>query len=340
MKAAVIQPDYSLKIEEIPTPEPSTDDILIKVSCCGICGSDLHFLTSKTLPPGVVIGHELSGYIEAVGPDVTEWFKGDKVVAMPFDPCLACKRCKAGDTHHCKSGMSRSYGLGIKPGAFSEYMLVKPNMLYKIPENLDMKTASLTEPLAVALRAVNMSKIKNDEPVLVMGAGPIGVLTVQALKLSGVNYIFVSEPDPYRAEKSVQAGATKAFDPNKVLIGNEITRISGSLPGTVFECAGTASSMQEAALLVKSLGQIIMLGVHQGNVTIFPLIWFPKEINLRFSFGYTMAEFEQSLNILAGAPDIYETVVSDDLPLSQINKAFHLLRSPGHSKIIINCTDD
>ncbi len=339
MKTAVIQKDFTLKIEDHPTPVPGPEEILIKVSYCGICGSDLHFLESKIMPPGTILGHELSGVIVEAGDNVKDWKQGDKVVVLPFNPCMTCESCKKGDTHHCKEGLARSYGIGTNPGAFCDYMLVHPPMLFKVPEGLDMETASLTEPMAVSFHGFNMSGFKKGEHALVMGAGPIGLFCIYALKMSGASHIFVSEPDPFRAEMAKAAGADKVFNPKKDNIGNEMVNIAGKLPGYVFECAGTASSMQEASGMVGYHGHIIMLGIHQGNASIFPLLWFAKEIRLSFSFGYSKKEFEECLNLLAENTIEQDVVVSSVLPLSRINDGFNMLKEPGHSKIIVDCQD-
>lgn len=337
MKAAVIQKDFTLDIQDHPTPVPGPEEILIKVAYCGICGSDVHFLESKLMPPGTILGHEVSGHIVKTGNNVKNWKEGDKVVVLPFNPCMTCESCKKGDTHHCREGLVRSYGIGANPGAFSDYMLVHPPMLFKVPEGLDMKTASLTEPMAVSFHGINISGYKKGEPALVMGAGPIGLFCIYALKMAGAGDIFVSEPDSFRAEKAEAAGADKVFNPKQDNIRDDMVNLAGKPPGYIFECAGTASSMQEASGMVGQQGHIIMLGIHQGNVSIFPLLWFAKEIRVSFSFGYSKREFEDCLNLLGDNIVAHDVVVSSVLPLARINDGFNLLKEPGHSKILVDC---
>ncbi len=337
MKAALVQADQTLKVEEYPTPEPGPGDVLIKVAYCGICGTDIHLLDSGFIPAGCIIGHELSGHIDAVGEGVNGWKEGDRVVVMPLDPCFACEPCKRGDIQLCSEGIVRGYGLGINNGGFAQYMLAKPSMLFRIPDGLDMKVAALNEPWAVAVRGVNRSNFKIGEVALVMGAGPIGLLCIYALKIAGAGRIFVSEPDPYRAEKASAAGADGVFNPTKDNPGDEIQKRTGRAPDYVFECAGTEDTIQEAATLVKAHGQIIMLGVSPANASIFPLIWFAKEINLNFSLGYSLREFSDSISLLSRGVLDPEVVASDVVPLDEIGDAFKALHGSGHTKILIDC---
>lgn len=337
MKAAIIQNDKSLKIEERPAPTPGPGELVVKVAYCGICGSDIHMLDVGILPPGCIIGHELSGHISAIGPDVEGWNKGEAVVVMPLDPCLKCEPCRHGNIQQCSSGLIRGYGLGLNPGAFAQYMLVKPSMLFKLPEDMDLKLAALNEPWSVALHGVNSVNFKAGHQAVVMGAGPIGLLCLLALKASGASRVFVSEPDPYRAECARKAGADKVFDPNRTAVGGEVLELTGRPADFVFECAGSANSMQEATGICGSRGHIVMLGVHQGNVTIFPLMWFAKEITLNFNLGYNHMEFSEGIKLLYNGAVKRDAVVSDVVPLKDIDKAFKDLHGSGHSKILVDC---
>ncbi len=337
MKAALVQADKSLKVEECPKPEPGPGEVLIKVAYCGICGSDLHMLGSGLFPAGAIIGHEFSGHIAALGEGVTEWKEGAPAIVMPLGSCMTCEPCKRGDIQVCQAGLMGGYGVGMNPGGFTQYMVVKSSLLYRVPDGMDMKTATLNEPWSVAVRGVNQSKIKPGEHALVMGAGPIGLLCIFALKNIGAEKIFVSEPDPYRAERALSAGAVNVFNPKKENPGDKIQQITGNAPDYIFECAGTEDSMQEAALTVRSQGHIVMLGVHQGNVNIFPMIWFMKEISINFSMGYSLKEFGDSIDLLSKGVVNPNVVISDVVPLDDIGGAFKALHGSGHMKILVDC---
>jgi len=337
MKAAVVQPDRSLRIEEVPTPEASAGSVVVKVAFCGICGSDLHLLEAGFLPAGCVIGHELSGTVAQVGAGVQGWHEGDAVVVLPMDPCFACEPCRRGDVQICKGGVDRSYGLGTNPGGFSAYMRVRPSMLFRVPPGLGLREAALNEPWSVAVHGVNLSGFRMGASAAIMGAGPIGLLTLSALKAGGAVGIQVSEPDPFRAGKARAAGADLVLDPSHGSISALIQERTGGLPRFVFDCAGTATSFQEATDIADHHGVVTALGVPMGGASLFPISWFLKELRLAFSFGYSYSEFGSCLKLLAqGAVDA-DLVVSDVMPLAEIDEAFKRLRGSGHTKILIDC---
>ncbi len=337
MKAAIVQADGKLKVEECPAPEPGPGEIVVKVAYCGICGSDLHMAEVGIFPAGCIIGHEISGHVAALGEGVQGWSEGDPVVVLPIDPCLICEPCKRGDIQICQEGLARSYGLGVNPGGFGQYMRVRPSMLHPVPEDMDMRLAALNEPWAVAVRGVNLSDLRIGDQVVVLGAGPIGLLCVYALKIAGAVRVYVSEPDSHRADKALAAGAHQVFDPKKAPVADEIMKIAGRSPDVVIDCAGTEGSIEEAAAIAGRHGRVVALGVHMGNVTLFPMTWFMKELSLKFSLGYNLREFESGLEQLARGAVDPEVVVSDVVPLEEIARAFDVLSSTGHAKILVDC---
>lgn len=337
MKAAYFRRGGKFEVIDCPTPEPGPGEALVKVHYCGICGSDLHMVDGGMLPPDCIIGHELSGTVAAVGPGVEGHKEGDRVVIMPLDPCMSCAQCRQGNTQLCAEGMKRNYGLGILPGAFAQYMLVKPSMIFNMPDGLDMKTAAINEPWAVAVHAVDALDLFGDSLVLVMGAGPIGLLVLFALKRAGVENVYVSEPDPFRADKAAQTGPKMVINPKKDNPATIIPREEGRPPEIVFDCVGIKNSTQDASAIVGPKGKVLVLGVHMGPISIIPIICFAKEVAFIFSLGYQQQEFADTLGLLAGGAVDTEVIISDVMPLSGIGEAFDLLRQSGHTKILIDC---
>ena len=336
MKAAFVKSGGGLEVLECPTPKPGAGEILLKVAYCGICGSDVHMLQAGLLPPGCIIGHELSGYITAVGDGVEGWHEGEAVAAIPYFPCMVCDACKSGHTQLCVGGLDRSYGLGKNAGGFSQYMVVKPSALFKIPSGMDMKTAAINEPWGVAVHAVNMLELKLGAMGAVLGAGPIGLLTIYALKKTGA-YLYVSEPDKYRAGKAKAAGADVIIDPNAEEPFFAIMKSAGRTMDWAIDCAGTATSIQAAAGLVGPRGLVVVVGVHMGVARLAPIVCFYREARLYFSFSSNYREFGVALELLAGGAVNPEVVISDVMPLRDIDKAFKLISESGHSKILIDC---
>ncbi|MEW6441296.1 MAG: alcohol dehydrogenase catalytic domain-containing protein [bacterium] len=337
MKAALVQPDNSLKVSEVPSPEPGPGSLVVKVAYCGICGSDVHMLDAGMMPTGSVPGHELSGSIAAIGQGVEDWREGDPVVVLPLDPCFACEPCRGWNVSLCQDGVARAYGLGGLPGGFSEYMQVRPSMLFRVPDGMDLKTAALNEPWAVAVHGVNLSGFKVGGSAVVMGAGPIGLLCVSALQAAGAAGIYVSEPDPFRADKARALGVDAVFNPKTDYTGAAVQEKLGRAPEYVFDCAGTDSSMEEAAGIAGVHGHVVALGVPMRNTTLFPLPCFLKETRFSFSFGYTYREFGECLRLLGSGRVRPDVVVSGVMPLGEIGSAMKRLHGSGHAKILIDC---
>jgi len=337
MKAALVQSDASLKMADHPAPDAAPGNVVVKVAYCGICGSDLHMLEVGLFPEGCIIGHEFSGTVAAVGKGVEGWEVGDPVAVIPMDPCFSCESCRRGDTQICGEGLNRSYGLGANPGGFAQYVSVKPSMLFRIPDGVGMREAALNEPWAVVVHGVNLSGFRVGEPAVVMGAGPIGLLCLCALKAAGASRLYVSEPDPFRAQRARDIGVDLVVDPSKEMPSSVIREHAGRAPRYVFDCAGTETSAEEAAFISGRSGCVVLLGIPMGNATLFPVGWFMKEIKLIFSFGYTYLEFEHSLHMLARGAVKADTIVSGVMPLAEIGQAVEMLHGSGHAKILIDC---
>ena len=177
MKAAVYEGIRDVRVQTIPDPTPTPDDIVLRVKACGICGSDLHsYTTGAFITPGQVMGHEFSGEVIEVGRHVVDMAPGDRVTAMPFNACYHCAICLRGDYHLCRNlaGTAIAYGL---PGGFAEYLRVPRATLgrnvFKLPESLDDLTGATVEPLAVAVHAVGLANPEIGARVVVLGAGLI-----------------------------------------------------------------------------------------------------------------------------------------------------------------------
>ena len=337
MKAALVQADGSMKVSEVPTPEAAPGSVVVKVAFCGICGSDIHMLDAGLFPAGCIIGHEMSGFIADVGQGVEGWQEEDPVAVMPLAPCFSCEPCKRGDVQICQEGLTRSYGLGMNPGGFAQFISVSPSALFRIPNGLEPRGAALNEPWSVAVHGVNLSGFRIGEPAAVLGGGPIGLLCMFALRAAGASQVFVSEPDPFRAERARATGADLVVDPSKEFPADRFQEHAGKAPKFVFDCAGTETSTDEAAAIAGPYGRVVLLGVPMGNASLFPLRWFMRELQLLFSFGYTYAEFGGCLQVLARGAVEVDNVVSDVMPLAEVDHAFKLLHGSGHTKILIDC---
>jgi threonine dehydrogenase-like Zn-dependent dehydrogenase len=201
MRALEVTEERKLAEAELPAPEPQAGEVAIDVAFCGICGSDLHMLPSPAIAPGTVMGHEFSGTVAALGEGVEGWELGERVCVIPVDPCGECPNCLAGNEHLCVQAPLRGHGLGGRSGGFAERVTAPATSLFRLPEQVSDEHGALVEPLAVGVHAARLAELDPSEPVCVLGAGPIGVMTCLALRAEGFERLVVIEPGERRRER-------------------------------------------------------------------------------------------------------------------------------------------
>jgi (R,R)-butanediol dehydrogenase/meso-butanediol dehydrogenase/diacetyl reductase len=249
MKAAVWYGKEDIRLLDLPEPVVAPDQVKIKVRWCGICGSDVHEyregptiiskkphpLTGRSSP--IILGHEFSGDVVEVGGHIQRSHLGDRVTVNCLIYCGACPYCRAGEYNMCL----RLATVGLAwDGAFADYVVVPDYTVLKIPDPVTYEMASFAEPLAVAVRAVNRSRLKVGDTAVVIGAGPIGLLVLQVAKAAGSSQVFAVETIQVRRELAKQLGASEVFDPTGGDVGKEIAeRIEGLRAHVAFECVGS-----------------------------------------------------------------------------------------------------
>ncbi|HET7347280.1 MAG TPA: alcohol dehydrogenase catalytic domain-containing protein, partial [Acidobacteriaceae bacterium] len=190
MKSLLLEEYGKLAVADLPKPSPGEQEVLVRVAACGICGSDVHGYdgsSGRRIPP-LVMGHEASGVVEAVGPGVKEYRSGDRVTFDSTVYCGKCTYCKRGEVNLCdnRQVIGVSCGDYRRNGAFAEYIVIPERILYRLPAKMSYPEAAMLEATSVALHAVKVSGVKKGDTALVVGAGMIGLLTMQALKANGV----------------------------------------------------------------------------------------------------------------------------------------------------------
>src|SRR6202045_5345544 len=211
MKALLLTKYRSLEIAEVPTPVVGAGEVLIQVGACGICGSDVHGYdgsSGRRIPP-IVMGHEAAGRIAAVGAGVTGLAEGDRVTFDSTIYCGDCGFCRRGEVNLCdhRQVLGVSCGDYSRAGAFAEFVAVPARVVYKLPESISFAEAAMLEAVAVAIHAVSLAKCTADSTALVVGAGTIGVLILQALRAAGCKRVFVSDVDATRLKLAKELGA-------------------------------------------------------------------------------------------------------------------------------------
>ena len=283
MKAAVFWGQEDVRIEEVDKPEPGRGEVLIRVAYCGICGSDLAAFKTGNYVPGIIIGHEFSGIVEEVGEGVSRVKPGDRVTANGYIPCGKCKYCLSGRPSLCNS--LEMTGITIN-GAFAEYLVLPDRIVYRLPDSLPLLHATLTDPLANVLHAVNLSSFKPGDTVLVQGAGPIGAITLEVLKRAGAEKIIVSEISEGRRRIAEELGADVVVDPRSENLPAIIERETrGEGVDIVFDTTGSPEALASNFTLVRKGGEIMVIGIAEEptSADFFTLVL--NELTIKGSYG-------------------------------------------------------
>ena len=331
MRSVEVGADRRLTAVAVEEPKPGPGEALIAVAHCGICGSDLHFRDVPELfPAGTVPGHELSGRIVAVGEGVDGWAVGTRVCALPFGQCGECAVCRAGDEQVCPHAVSNGVGLGTgRPGGYAERLVVDERMLFALPDAVDDRAGTLVEPLAVAVRAVARAAVPTAEPVVVIGAGPIGLLTGLVLRERGHERAVILSRNPGRAAMAARLGLT-------AITLDELR--DAEPPACVFDCAGTPSSAQLGVELLRPLGQLMLVGLSLAPLDLPAPLVVLKELVLRGVIAYRRGEFQAAIDLLATGRIPTDELITDVRPLDQAEDAFQALTAPGGAQVKILLT--
>ncbi|MHB1134847.1 MAG: zinc-dependent alcohol dehydrogenase [Chloroflexota bacterium] len=329
MKAAVFKQAGLLAVEERPVPAPGPGEALVKVAYCGICGSDLHRYQHGLMAPGVVMGHEYSGTIVALGEGVTGWQVGERVVRG------IKARLQAVNPRY--SAREKGFTVDVKqPGGYAEYAVLPAAALLRLPEGLSEQVAALAEPLAVATHALRLSNLKLGDAVVVLGAGPIGLCTLQEVRQMAPRLVIVSEPVAARRELALQLGADLALDPRAVDVVAEVVRLTDGLgPDVVFECAGARPTLQQALEMPRWLGQVVLVALCMDGCQVSPLDWVGREVQVQCAYGTAPEDWRTALALLAGGKVQGEPMISQVVPLDEIQSAFQSLLHPSEEQQVL-----
>ncbi len=328
MRAVRLVEAHHLELVDIAAPEAAPGEVVLRVDGCGICGSDL---TSYKvgLFTDAVPGHELAGVIETAGDGVTVWTAGDPAVVDPKIPCGACDDCRNGASYRCAMALTSGIGFA-RNGGFAELVAVPASLLHRLPTGLALEHACLVEPLSVAIHGVERAHLHPGDPAVVIGLGPIGLLTVATLHARGVGPIVGVDPVADRRDLALALGAATA-----VAELREVRSHVAPAPA-VIECSGHAPLLHAAADLVEPGGRLVLVGVPFGEATVIPLMWVTREIEIVGSIASNAADFAVSLEMLAADPGIAR-VATRRVGLAQVPEVFEELITPSSGgKVVVD----
>ena len=329
MKAAVWKQKGRFEIEEAPVPLPAAGEVVIRVEYCGVCGSDLHrAYTHGEIEPGVVIGHEYCGRVAMVGPGVSQWKEGDRLFCAagvldqePATPAAVPNpRPRFTPRQVARTGAPGT----LEQGGFAEYKRMRAAIAMRIPDGVDDLTASLIEPCAVAVHALERVKIGLGERLGIIGLGPIGLLVLAVAKAAGALEVYGVDPSPLRRRAALDLGIAAAFDPQDTDTVEALVSATSGGPEVVFDCAGAPATMNQALTAVRTNGRVVLVGMSWDPVTVTPIEWIGRSVQLLTMYAYSRRHSELSLKLFSagripGAPFVRPEWV---FPLECIHQAF------------------
>ncbi len=319
-----------IRVEETPKPQCSSGEVLIKVAYAGICGSDLHIVRKGMFITNIpeIMGHEFSGVVEEVGPGVTGVSPGEQVVGDPRVSCGSCPWCLEGRYNLCPQ-------LGfigeVAPGCFAQYIVMKADRLIKVPKSIDLKTAALVEPLAVAMHIATTGSFSAGDRIGIIGAGPIGLLTLMVAKAMNVEHVTVVDISEARLDIARKLGADSAL--------KTIPSDPGDGVDAIVEAVGLEVTLKGSLDWLKPAGRLVMAGIYEQEVLLDPNPIIAKEIKAAGIHAYGTKNLLQAVNMLSeGKLKDIDVVISHVLPLKETPAAFEQLMSMGNtaSKILLN----
>ncbi len=346
MRAAVFLGPNEMELRDVSRPEPGPGDVLIKVAACAVCGTDLRILSggkTRGVVPPRVLGHEIAGEIIALGEGAerfTDLTPGRRVTMAPGIPCLACRFCNTGSENLCRNRSALGYSYD---GGFAEYMVVPAvgvarGILFPIPDGLSYEEASLAEPLACVVNGQRKSKIHLGDGVLVIGAGPIGLMHLQLARSAGARTVVVSEPNAPRRALAGELGATRTVDPTKEDLA-EIIHAATDDDGAdvVIAAIGVPTLVNQLLEVTRPGGRVNLFAGYSGagEATISANLIHYGELVVTGTSACTRDTFRTALNLMQSGQVDVSSLASHRFPLDQVQTAFETTRSGAGLRVVV-----
>ncbi len=343
MKALTLIAPSTFEFGEAPAPAPNRGEVLVDVKACGICGSDLHGMDGRSgrrIPP-LIMGHEAAGEIVSLGEGVTDYKIGDRVTFDSTEFCGECPDCKAGFINLCvnRKVLGVSCADFRRNGCFAEQVVLPQHILHRLPDGLDYVKAAFAEPVSIALHSVNLAPKPNEdaaapanrqEIAVVVGAGLIGLLVLQALKARGWKRVFAVDLDDSRLALAKTLGAEDAFNAKEEGLAMKLRALGGGDGvDASFEVVGAAAPIDLAIMSVRKGGTVVLVGNLQPSVP-FPLQQVvTRQITLRGSCACA-GEYPEAIARIQDGTIKVEPLLSVVAPLSEGADWFHKATQPGN----------
>ena len=341
MKSLLLKEYLQLELADFPQPQPGPGEVLIRVAACGICGSDVHGYdggSGRRIPP-IVMGHEAAGLITAVGSGVTSFKAGDRVTFDSTVYCGECIFCRRGEVNLCdhREVIGVSCGDYRRHGAFAEYIAIPERILYHLPDSMSFPEAAMLEAVSVALHAVHVTGDVQGQTALVIGAGMIGLLTLQAARALGAARVFIADIDATRLDLARSLGADEAFHASGDDLTREIMhRTGGHGAEVVLEAVGRTETIATSIDCVRKGGTVTLIGNITPTVEIHLQKVVSRQIRLQGSAA-SAGEYPEAIRLVAGGKIQVKPLISAVAPLEDGPQWFKRLyaHEPNLMKVVL-----
>ncbi len=325
MLRAIMTRPGEIIFEDIEVPGIEDNKVLIKMARIGVCGSDMHVYHGKHpyTPYPVIQGHEVTAVVEKCGDGVVDFAPGDRVTVQPQVFCGNCAMCREGDYHICES--LKVMGFQTE-GMAQEYFLVDQSKLIRIPDELDLDSGALIEPVAVGVHAVRRLGNVKGKKVLVFGAGPIGNLTAQAAKAMGAESVMITDISDYRLQKAAECGMTFCVNTAKEDLKEAVLKNFGKDgPDAIFECIGIQPTMDQAVSIARKGTTVMVVGVF-GDVPRVDLgLVQDRELTLRGTLMYKREDFDDAIRFMANGQIVAAPLISRHFAFKDYLRAYEYI---------------
>lgn len=330
MKVALFEKPHQLTVTHKDLRKLNSDEVLVKVTACGVCGTDLHIVegSSRSSPP-VVLGHEYAGIVADAGKESNGFTVGDHVAVDPNIACGTCFYCRRGEVHLCKR--LRALGVDID-GGMAEFCIVPSSQLYHIPSTMAPEQAAFIEPLSCAVHGIDRAQIRAGDTVVILGGGTVGLLLLQLATISGASRVIIVEPVEWKRTIATRIGADEALDPNAVDVFESVRGLTGEGADVVIECAGRPETVALSLKLARRGGTVEWFGVCPLGETVQtePNSVYFKELTIVGSY-VNPHTFDRSIALIAANKVSFGDFVVHKFPLIGVHEA---LRSLAEGKTI------
>lgn len=335
MRAAVFLGEGRLEIQDRPVPEiKQRDEVLLRVEAASVCGSDMHILNVPQDHPsntGIVLGHEYTGEVVDIGEEVPHLERGDRVIVSPDLRCGHCYYCQMGLNPMCEN--RTTLGIFID-GGFAEYSVAPARALFKVDKKVPAEIAAIGEPLACALSGITKADVQPGDAVVVLGAGPLGLLFALLAKMCGAGQVIVSEPLAGRRKHAADLGADVVVDPGEQDLKDLVMDVTPRGADIVIDAVG--SQFGQALELPRRCGKILLFGVNtRSETTMNQYAITINQLDVIGSYVFANELFPTMIKVLESGALPLERLITHRLPLEQIHEGIRLLRSGEAVKVIV-----